>query len=217
MKKLLVGILVLFSLSKFAHAGIEDEGVVREKTVVVHLSTTITMSAVTPAQFCMIRLASNTWPHQYLDPMDRGEIDISNIVVDMDKAAASTATVRLGVVTYTGPSTGTVNFFYNLNSSRNVSNTTNNPQVNPTQAFYRCKVYATPAASTNTYSTSGYTPFIATNETSTGSNLYYSSAPFNTPLVTNSTTTISQGDIVMEVWGSGIMNLLVDVWYHAEH
>lgn len=59
-----------------------------------------------------------TWPHKETD-----SLKIQSIRVDVDKAAASTSTVRIGVINYIDSSSSTVTWFWNKENENNVSNT----------------------------------------------------------------------------------------------
>lgn len=209
MKKLLLGLLLLCSTRAFS--AITDEGVTREKTVAIHFSSTVA-TGVNPTSFILISLSTTTglFPHT-----DRGEIDISHIGIQLDKLAASTATVKIGVFTMVSPSTSSVTFFFTQSSAKNASNTGPEIFANLTQSFYRCKVKPNPT-STNTL-VDGLTPFILSNDFRSGTGIYTSTGTIPTPTGTSIVPRV--GDIMMEIFNSDItntINVLVDLLYHSE-
>lgn len=224
-KKFFLLLIAGLALCKYSHATITDEGVTREKTVSIFYSTTVAnqTGAQSPSRVCLIQLSSTSWPHLYGGSQDVGEVDLSHIHVDIDKAAASSGTVRLGVITYVNTSTGTVTWFFKKSYTKNVSNTNVSDPENETPSFYRCRVVPI-SGSTVTAST----PYILSNEFSTG-NIYTSTGAFPTPGVILSTVTwapippltsyLRAGDILMEISNLDSSNSVVinaHLLYHTE-
>lgn len=211
MKKICLA-LFLSILPLRVHAFLGDPQVVQEKSNVVHFSTTV-LNATNPA-FILISLSttSDLFPHT-----DRGQINISGINVIVDKVAAATATVRIGVVNFVNTSTGSVTFFYTNPSNRNVSNTGGRDFLNPNSAFYRCKVK--PNGTATNVNVDGLTPFILSNEVRSGSSVYRSSATVSLQLPSPAGIMAPKvGDIVMEVLtdATNPVNVIVDLFYHSE-
>lgn len=207
MKKLWLALFLFFPLK--LQAALTDPEVVQEKTYFIHYSTTV--NANTTAAFDLISLSTTPglFPHS-----ERGEIDISHINITVDKLAASTGTVKLGVVNFVNTSTGSVSFFYTPSFLKNASNTNVFPLNNFYQAFYRCKVL--PTTSTTNKDQDGTTPFILTSDKRQGSTIYQNDTPLSSPLGTASP---NAGDIVMEVINNDNANTItinVDIGYHSE-
>lgn len=209
---------LLFFVPSFAKAAIVDPLVMQEKTVMVRLSTTVPVNA-NPSTFLLVSLSTPTiFPHAKViatAPTINGEVDINNINIVVDKLAASSGTVKIGVVNFVNNSTGSVTFFYSKEFSKNASNTDIGAFGNGTPSFVRCKVI--PSATQNR---DGTTPFILTNDKRSGSSLYRSTETLalqqNSPVGLISPL---RGDIVMEVVNSdatNTFNVTVDVWYHTE-
>lgn len=210
MKKYLILLGLCFACLGSANAVITDPLVLQEKTVVVHFSTTVPVSA-NPAIIDLISLATATavFPHT-----DTGEVDISQINLTVDKVATSTGSVKIGVIDFVSQSSGSVTFFYNYSFVKNVSNTA--PQINPSFAptFYRCRVSPQP---TNTAKL-GATPYIFSNDLKTNSGVYTSTASFASPILAGSVNPRA-GDIVLEAVNNDITNTYVivgDIFYHSE-
>lgn len=208
MKKLwIVALLALCCAPRRAHAAVTDPEVVQEKTVVVHFSTTVPVSST--GIFDLVSLGGTGFPH-----LDRGELDVSYINVSIDKLAATVGSTKVGVVSYTGVSTGTAVYFYGAPFLKNVSNSSNNPMTNSADAFYRCKVISGKTASNS--DVDGTTPFILSNDKRQGSTLLASTVSLPAP---TGTVNPRPGDIVMEVTNSDASNtftVVVDIWYHSE-
>lgn len=208
MKKFLVALSLL--LCPFSiRAALTDPQVIQEKTYVVHYATTV--AALGTQYFDLISLSTTPtlFPHTAMIPQDTGEIDINYINISVDKAAASTETVKLGVITAINTSTTSITYFFNNPSQLNVSNTNVLSGSNFSPAFYRTKVKpSTPNV--------GATPYILSNDNDNNSTVINSSTTYlSSPLGVSVTPGL--GDIIMKVInGSAIINVVVDVWYHAE-
>ncbi len=211
MKKF-VAFLFLAILPSHIHAAITDPQVVQEKSVALYFSTPI--AANKNLSFDLISLSTTTglFPH-----LDHGEIDISHIDVVMDKIAASTTTVKIGVVNFVNTSTGSVTFFYSKTAVHNVSNTAGTDFLNFTPTFIRCKVKPNNTAIST--DVDGLTPYIISNDKISGSTVYNSSATVSMQLPSIvGPITPRPGDIVMQVItdASNAVNILVNLVYHSE-
>jgi hypothetical protein len=169
----------LILMAGFSHAALfEDDVFLVKHRLAVAAATTSTAVVV-------IDLSNTTsWPHK-----ETGEIIIDSIRYDVDKVAASTGSVKVGVITYINASTGTVTWFLNREFEKNVSNT----QISAIQAYtefpVRCRVDPlTPFT--------GSTPYILSNETTTGSTTYQSDVNLPSPV---GNTSPGVGDIVFAV------------------
>lgn len=213
MKKWLLGLLFIVPL-RVGYAAITDEGVNREKAVTVHFSTTVNAGA--SPSFLLISLSTPTlFPHQNITTFDNGEIDISHLRVQVDKVAASTGSIKVGVVSFINSSTSTVVYFYTKSYLRNVSNTIEPSSYNNlTPSFIRCRVI--PAA--NPQTTRGTTPYILSNERREASFIYNSTTTIASAVL--DTSIVPQvGDVILEIVNSDATNAVtvtVDFLYHAE-
>lgn len=223
MRKFLVlfSVLVLFILPKNVHALVTDEGVTREKTVVLHFTTAVpvntSLSGTTVPRPMLVDLISLSTTSGLFPHKDTGEIDISHFNFNLDKPAASTGTVRLGVITMVSPSTGSVSFFYSFSFQKNVSNNGLPIPMNQTPSFVRCRVNSGMVSTTN-FLVDGLTPYILTNETRSGSGLYASTNSVPSPISAGAVLP-RVGDIVLEYNNFDAANTIplnVDIWYHSE-
>lgn len=155
--------------------------------------------------YILIDLTDTTnWPHK-----DTGELHINSIEINLDKAAASTTTVRLGVVNFVNASTGSVTWFSGIKSINNVSNTNSTFQFLFPDLGINTKVR--PAS---TPDTDGSTPYIISTETTSGSTAFQDDTAM--PTIRSTTIIPKVGDIVMEIGKSGtaiVYDLLVK--YHS--
>lgn len=211
MKKFLIAFLVFFPAK--LHASIIDEGVTREKTFVVHFTTTVPANAVSVFNLVSLSTTASLFPHTANNPSDIGEIDVSHINILMDKVATATTTIKVGVCTFVNSSTGSATYFFSRSSQKNVSNTDVVVTANFTPAFYRCKVRSG-ATATNSL-VDGKTPFLLSNDTDSGSSALNSTTLFASP---NGPMFLRPGDIVLKVGtdATNTVNVIIDVWYHAE-
>ena len=144
---------------------------------------------------------TTNWPHG-----ETGEVQINFIRVSVDKAAASTATVGIGVVTALSASNGNVTWVYGLSSLHNVSNTSLGEVVDFQPSWIGLK--AIPA--------DGSTPDILSNDTTSASSVYQN----DTILPSTSGTDVAPavGDIVLELTkpGTGTTAIFtVEALYHV--
>lgn len=213
MKKLwIVVLLALFSAApRAARAAITDAAVLREKTVVVHYSTTVPAGATSTFDLISIATTTGFFPH-----LDRGELDPNYINTLADKVSTSSGNIKIGVLSYVGASTGTAVFFFNNSFLKNVSNNANSLMTNSSDTFYRCRV--TSARTATNSDVDGITPFILSNDKRQGSTNYHIGGLIASPIPAGFVNP-NVGDIVMEVNNSdsvNSINVIVDVWYHSE-
>ena len=213
MKRLLASLLFIGFFSGIAHAALDDEGVTREKTYVVHFSSTVQANTVAVFDLISLSTTASIYPHTRNNPLDIGEIDISHITMLIDKVATASATVKIGVLDYVGTSTGSASYFFSRSSLNNVSNTDVVVLANFTPSFYRTRVRPGISVSTFTAFVDGITPFFISNEMDQGSFIFNSTAAYQS---TNGLMNLQRGDTIMKVTTFGSMvNFIVDVWYHA--
>lgn len=207
LKALLIGAILSVPFVSKAHADNDTESTLRDKTVVVH--STITVAANTSTATLVISLSSNAavvaggWPHY-----DNGGIDITGIVVEMDKVAASTMTLRFGVVTFVNTSTGSVTWFYNMNQTKNASNSSSDHYFQSENAGIRCKVIPV-------VNGTGTTPYIVSSEKTAGSTTYQTDVNLISPI---GFTAPGRGDIVLEIINNDFtqsVNVDYTILYHS--
>ena len=201
MKKYLIALIMFVGLGSFARAGIFDYGVDKQSYLKYDLSVAVTSTATV-----LIDLSDTTnWPHN-----DTGYVRIGGLRIDIDKAAASTTTVKLGVVNFINPSTGSITWFYEKSNLLNVSNT----EIMPMEIFFPlsigCKV------SPNNGATDGDTPFIFSNDTTSGDTTYQTDVYLPSP---NGNVYPGLGDIILYVSKPGASTsatVSVEIFYYTE-
>ena len=215
MKKFLFSLFVvgfLFGPRWAMAAPVEAD--LRSKTVQLHCA--ITPTANSSSHTVLIDLSSSTvWPNP---TGQTGYVNITGIRASVDKLAASTATVKLGVVTYVNASSGTVKYFFDLLNSKNVSNTLNGV-VSQTDNSFRC-LKVIPGTNSNVLN--GTTPFLISNDllsSSTAIQTDVALTAINTANGGAGTTYPGLGDIVLSVVnsdGANTINVTVDLMYHYD-
>lgn len=114
---------------------------------------------------------------------------------EVDGVAAGTSTIKLGVVTDIGLTTGTVNWFYTKSLTLNVSGTT---KLDPIMLM---------PAEVNTMVTANQTPYILGSENTIASSadaiLFQSTTTLPSARGNNVVVAPAIGDVVMEVVGGG--------------
>lgn len=187
-------------LAQKSHAWIFQE--VPDKAVEVHYRLDVAANITTNT--IVIDLSDTTnWPHK-----ETGELNLDSVRLNIDKVAASTVTVKLGVVTYVDSSTGCVTWFTLLSSSQNVSNTNVYSFTNYMPTFIKCRVNPGTSAGAN-----GTTPYIFSNDTTLGSTIFQNDVVLPTPAGNAAPGT---GDIVMQVSQAGTATVVIlDLVYHS--
>lgn len=183
--KRIFGLLGLLLLAKAAMAG---ELKKQQDAVWVHYKTPT--AVVTSTAVVLVDISNTaTYPHK-----SAGSARIVGWDIEIDKVAAGTTTVKMGVVTSVNASSGTVSWFYTKTLEKNVSNSTNfdDFKLDPSEI--------------NTYvSSSGATPFLLTNEKVTLSDaeaLEYQN-DVAIPSTSGTDTIPAVGDILLRVIGGG--------------
>jgi len=200
MKKYLFLFGVLLLASNQVHGVIFDH--LPERTVLVKYDFDVAADISTTT--LAIDLSDTTnWPHS-----DTGFLNITNMRISVDKTAASTETIKVGVVNFVNASTGSVTWFHDIENESNVSNTNNTYQVNLAPVYYRLQVKS------NGNAADGDTPFVFSNDTTAGSTTFQDDLVLPS---TNGDTFPGAGDIVIEV-SNGVVAITVvaEIFYHAE-
>lgn len=204
MKKLFIFFGAIFALSSMAFSA-PQESTIRSKTEMVYY--TISLAANTSTTTVLIDLSSTTvWPHK-----ETRELDLTGIEIQVDKVAASTCSIQLGVVNFVDSSTGSVSYFTSLDNSLNVSNTQIEDFVYTDNQMRNLRV--NPAS---TPQSDGSTPYLLTNLKTSGSTIFQTDVLLPAPNPAGATFT-GTGDLVMNVInGAGAIVVIVELTYHSE-
>jgi len=134
---------------------------------------------------------STNWPH-----VQTGEVSVSAIRVSVFQSAASTATIKIGVVTENDSSNGSATYFFVLNVDAAVAVLTNSVDYEPSQV----RAYV---------NGSGETPYLLSNDTDSGSTVYQNDVPLPTAFGTDANT--AAGDVVLFFQGDDAASTTVNV------
>lgn len=184
--------IAAFGAVALAHAG-PFEWSARQDPVVIHYNTgpmTVSTTAV------LIDLSDITnYGHRLT-----GQVNISDLRVELSKAAASTGTLRIGVVYNINPSTGDVHWFYALDFSRDTAGL----RLNDHEEFAETSIRA--KAKVNS------TPYLAGNVKSQGSTTFQSDVMLNSIVGTTSSGLFPDiGDIVFDITTAGSNAYTLDI------
>ncbi len=201
MKKLIF-VMALF-LSNLAHADLFDLTKSKEYTVSFSTPSSAAFSGTT--NYILIDLTDTTnWPHK-----ETGEISITSVYASMDKVAASTSSIRIGVLTHVNTSSGSVIWITPMYSAINASNTNVVFQYDYRDTGINARVRPNSNVILN-----GSTPYISTNDNTLGSTHYQSDLVLNTSIGT--TAIPKEGDIILEIQkGAAAINFNVVVRYYS--
>lgn len=199
-KKFIVAAFVVGGMSSISHAWIFEQLPDKTKTVVYSqaVAANISTSAV------IIDLSNTTnYPHK-----ETGNINISSIRIDVDKAAASTCTVRLGVVTFVNTSTGSITWFASRAFRLNASNTSPSPFIHYAPNYLNLK------AESAGVDVTGTTPNLISNLLTAGSSEFQSDL-----LIPGTYTSVApvRGDIILQINnGTAATDVKVEIQYSSE-
>lgn len=189
MKKVIGFISLMFlgsfgSLVSLVHADLFDMQKGRE--VEVYFSSASAFLGSTT--YMLIDLSDTTnWPH-----VQKSGFHITGIDYQIDKAAASTTTVRIGVVNFVNASTGSISWFSSYKGDLNASNT----NVAPFKDYNDLGIYTKVKAASNP-DADGSTPFFVTNDKTQGSSAFKLFT--NIPTILGGSAVPAVGDIVIEI------------------
>jgi|GEM_PF-5401521 len=197
MKKLLFGLLMLASAS--AHA-IDFQVSREESSYVKYFLDGITASTST----ILIDLSDTTnFPHE-----KTGYACLTNIRINVDKVAASTATIKIGVVTEVGATNGDVEWFFSKVFEADTVGTHLVENVNFAPAVIRAYV-----------NSSGGTPYLLSSDRTTDSTVYQTDVGLPTTADTGGGVFPSAGDIVLRVeyeTGASASDITVEALYYTK-
>jgi len=210
-KKICFSIAVMFLMAGTSKASWWDD---RPDQFTVTVSSAFAASASTT--IVVVPLSSSTaagipiWPH----PLGARAIIVDSIQVDLDKAAATTSVIKVGVIREINVSSGTIAWFEKVGNALNVSNTNVFQYVVYPDGGLNCRVNP---SSPNFGPNIGKTPYILTNDTLQSaliaSNLPLPSAADGTPQYMPRV-----GDIVMNIVdGAAAANLTLTIRYHTQN
>jgi hypothetical protein len=175
-----------------------------DKTNTVRARLTATLNSSTST--VLVDLSDTTrWPHK-----ETGEVNISAIRVDVDKIAASSGTIKIGVVNAVDIASGTVTWVWGREFGKNVSNSDVSFVANYVPTFLRLKV------NPPTYPADGVLPYVLSNDVTTDSTVYQS----DVTLTAASGTSVAPGvgDVLVLITNSDITNTFVvgvEIQYHT--
>lgn len=208
LKRLLLTAAIL-ALPIIAKAEGPYESMSRDKTMIVHSTRTIAVgTTVAFATYSiLVDLSSTTiFSHD-----ETGEIHITRIDVLVDKLAASTGTIKLGVVNSVNVTTGSVTFFARNSFERNISNTTNLLTVNLEDSSVKARADAPAPGGVNV----GTTPFIYSNDNLSESTIFQTDVKLPTP---NGNAGPGLGDIILFASNNDVTNtynVIATIYYHT--
>ena len=161
-------------------------------------------ATVTSTNAIVVDLSDSTnFPHG-----ETRELRVNWARISLDKTAASTATVKLGVVNYVGASTGSVTWFHVLTSSNNVSNTNIESLLDVQPSWVSLKVIP------GSGGTDGSTPYLISNDKTTGSGDFQNDLELTT---TYGDAAPNIGDLVVTIDNvvGNTLRVLVELIYHT--
>lgn len=199
LKNLLSAAALFLLTSASAHAANQDR-----LSDAVWVETRAPAVVVSTAVIAIDLSDTSNFPHK-----TNNAISIVGYRIDLDKAAASTATVKIGVVTSVNASSGTVTWFLSKEHLRNVSNAGVNESFHLFPAVIRAYV-----------SSSGTTPEILSSNKVTLTDTEALEYQNDVPLPTTAGTHVApaRGDIIVRVIGGGASataGALVDLLYFS--
>lgn len=179
-----------------------------DQYTVVYTSATAASVSTTVV---MVPLSSTTWSH----PTDARAIIVDSIQLDLDKAAATTSVIKIGVVREVNTSSGTIVWFEQMGNAFNVSNTNDFQYVIYPDGGLNCRVNSrTPNFGPNL----GTTPYILSNNT-LQSALINSAIPLPSVVQTDGTPIALPrvGDIVLNIVdGAAVATFSCTIRYHID-
>jgi len=159
-------------------------------------------SALTTSTAAVVVDLSDTsgYPHR-LD----GQVNVAGVRLDVYKAASSSGTIKVGVVTRVNATSGDVKWFYTFNFSQDAAGTKYTDTFITPDAPIRAQVKS-----------DGTTPNIVSNNITTSSTTYQNDVVL--PTSSNSNVAPGVGDIVVDLTnsGSGAVNFTLGLNYYTD-
>lgn len=182
-KTILIGLL-LCGFSVTSRAALFTAGSANDRVVTVVSSATV--AALTTSTYTILVDLSDTtnWPHK-----KTREINIVGLKVFVDKVAASTGSVKIGVMNMVNASTGSVTWFYNQSWIKNVSNTGNHNFMDYSFSPIKTRVEGGLAG------TDGTTPYLLSNDKISQSTVFQTDV--NLPTLVGQSPP-GRGDIIVQ-------------------
>lgn len=168
----------------FGCAGVAQANTLEDKTSTVRYRLNVAANVSTAAVVVDLSDTVN-WPHK-----QNRELSVVSLRVEVDKLAASTCTVKVGVVNFVNASTGSVTWFHVIESTVNTSNTNIQEFSLFTPNYVRLRVDSAGNA------VNGLTPYLLSNDKTSGSTTYQTDVPLPTPA---GNAAPGRGDIVLFV------------------
>jgi hypothetical protein len=187
MKKVGLAFLFLFGFVGLCKAEIMVSS--KEEPVLVTFSTSTLVSG-TSAQFILVSLPSvygasgSSFSH-----INNGGINLVTLNIVIDKVAASSGTLKIGVLTEVNAATGSVKYFATVPFSRDTTSTFIQYSPDYNHFFARCKVAYNGR-------TNGVTPFITSNDVAVNQTAFRRDNILQSPI---GTIAPHVGDVVMVV------------------
>lgn len=211
MKKFLFLAFALIVPHGTLRAGLFDS--VADRTVSVNyrleVASGTTATVGTTTNTVVIHLSSTTYNSTAWRHTGTREINISAIRCQIDKVAASTGSLRIGVVNAIDLSSGSVTWFYHKSFEKNASNT-GDDYNNADAAYFKTRVEN--GADQNS---DGVTPWLLSSDITSDSTLFQSDVSLGSPV---GGTIPGKGDIVMQVTNRDWANILfvnLEILYHT--
>lgn len=203
MKKLFGFLAVMLLIVGTAKADLFD--FTKSKEYTIHFSSASSAAFSGTTNYILIDLSNTaSFPHK-----ETGEIHITDVYINVDKAAATTAAVRLGVVNFVNASTGSVTWFNRYMNLVNVSNTPGSIVQQFQDTGLNTKVVPS-----STVNTDGSTKYILSNDKTSGSTDFQNDVPLWDML--GNSVTPRPGDIIIQFEKSAAaVNFEVTIRYYS--
>lgn len=181
-----------------------DTEVIADKTMTLRYRQSVAANTSTAAVLIDLSDTIN-YPHK-----EKGAINITGIRLEFDKAAASTATAKIGVVNFVNVATGSITWFYGKENNLNVSNTNLADPLNVQPLYIKTRVQPSTTANTD-----GSTTFMISNDTTSGDTTYQTDVTLPSPRTAGAAP--GRGDIILFVQtGAATVVVQVELQYHSE-
>lgn len=195
MKKFLLAGLLLFGFSTPSHAIFEWAS--RQDCYTIRYSSS---NLVTSTSAVLVDLSDTVnYPHR-----QTGAINVSSVRIDMGKVAATTGTLKIGVVTKVDTSSGSITWFFGHSFDRDITGTHITENSNYSDVSVRTRVVA------------GSCTYIVSNDKDTNSTVFQTDV--NLPTTFGTDTAPGVGDIVFKYTANGTTaaDINIELVYFSE-